>query len=89
MRLVNDAVLLEKSLNSLCGLCAVLDPGLSLVSVDLNLYGLRDGVVVTDLLDESTVSGATAVCNYYALEGSLLSAHSSKSDFYCHDFFLQ
>ena len=69
MRLVNDAVLLEKSLNSLCGLCAVLDPSVSLVSVDLNLCGVGEGVVVTDLLDESTVSGRTAVCNDYTIEG--------------------
>ena len=86
-RSVNDSTLLQEGLYSLGGLCAVTEPLLCLLCVDLDFCGLGQGVVVTDLLNETTVSGRTAVCNDHAVEGSLLRTQSSQSHFYCHDLF--
>ena len=52
-----NAVLFKQSLNGICGLCAVSDPLLCLVSVDLYISGILCGIIVTDLLDETTVTG--------------------------------
>ena len=82
--LLKDLGLLKKSSNSLGRLSTVVEPLGSLLSVDLDVYGIGERVVVTDLFDESTVTGRSLVCNYYSVEGVLLGTKSLKSDFYCH-----
>ena len=49
--------LLKKNFNSVSGLSAVSNPLLSLFSVNLDFSGFLHGVVVTDFLDETTVTG--------------------------------
>ena len=57
LSLSDDLALLEQSLDGIGRLCAVAEPLLCLLSVDLHLYGVGHRVVVADLLDESTVAG--------------------------------
>ena len=79
---LQNSSLLEQAADCIGGLCAVLDPSLSLLCIDLDLSRLLQGIVSAQLLDESAVSGETGIRYDYAIERSLLCTHSSKSDLY-------
>ena len=88
-KLFSDAGFFEQALNGFSGLSAVGDPLGCFFRVDLDFNGVGEGVVVTDLFDETAVTGVTGVSNNYAVKGSFLSTDSFKSDFNGHLIFLQ
>ena len=81
----DDIGLLQQSLYGISGLCTLSDPAFCLLGVDLDLIGL--GVVETDFLDETTVSGEATVSHNHTIGRSLLCSGSSQSHFYCHFLF--
>ena len=85
MRLLN-AGLLEQLLNNSSGLRAVGDPLLSCLGIDLDISGIRVGVVVAELLDRSAAPGSGSLCYDDPVHRNLLLTDPLQSDFNCHDF---
>jgi hypothetical protein len=54
------------------------------VRIDFDFGRLGDGIIIPDLLDESSVPGSARVGRDDPVEGPLLGAHPLEPEFDCH-----
>src|SRR5207249_1176237 len=79
---LKDSLPLQQAARRLAWLCALLQPLLDFVHVDLDLDRFRHRVVVPEVLDKAAVARRARVRDHQAVEGVLLRPHPPQPDLY-------
>src|SRR5207245_5411294 len=79
---LKDSVPLQQAARRLAWLCALLQPLLHFVHVDLDLDRFRHRVVVPEVLDKAAVARRARVRHHEAVEGVFLRPHPPQPDLY-------
>ncbi|MNW66605.1 hypothetical protein D3C74_450880 [compost metagenome] len=84
MELLHHARFAKQVADSVRCLRTVLKPCQCFIFIDLNNSRLFNRVVVTDLLDKTTVTWGTGIRYHYAVERSFVSTHTFQTNTNCH-----
>src|SRR3989442_11200606 len=79
---LKDSLPLQQAARRLAWLCALLQPLLHFVHVDLDLDRFRHRVVVPEVLDKAAVARRARVRHHEAVEGVFLRPHPPQPDLY-------
>src|SRR5438270_14095612 len=79
---LKDSLPLQQAARGLTRLCALLQPLLDFVHVDLDLDRLGHRVVVPEMLDKAAVPRRARVRHHKTVEGVLLRPHPPQPDLY-------
>src|SRR5438132_9337253 len=79
---LKDSLPLQQAARRLAWLCALLQPLLHFVHVDLDLDRFGHRVVVPEVLDKAAVARRARVCHHEAVEGVLFRPHPPQPDLY-------
>src|SRR3989441_11522370 len=79
---LKDSLPLQQAARRLAWLCALLQPLLHFVHVDLDLDRFGHRVVVPEVLDKAAVTRRARVCHHEAVKGMLFRPHPPQPDLY-------
>src|SRR5256712_13092653 len=79
---LKDSLPLQQAARRLAWLCALLQPLLHFIHVDLDLDRFLHGVVVPEVLDKAAVARRARVRHHEAVEGVFLRPHPPQPDLY-------
>src|SRR5579864_4426343 len=79
---LKDSLPLQQAARGFAGLCALLQPQLHLVHIDLDLHRVGHRVVVPEVLDKAAVARRARIRHHEAVERVLLRPHPPQPDLY-------